>query len=127
MGDQIFPFPEPEWLFVHTVHIGARDAVVTQPDGRWEHVVVETPARGYLTAPDPQEVSGGNTEVVVIDAVLLVSNSTVVREQDRVRADDPTIPPVLTGVFAVVGVRPNQSHTRVLLSRVKREPLPRGG
>lgn len=126
MGDAIFPFPEPTFLFIHTIHIGNRGTVVTQPDGSWAHAVTEIPARGYMTAPDPREVAAAASRDVVIDAILLVSNTTIVTEKDQVRCSDPFAPPVLQGVFAVTGVRPNQSHTRVLLSRVRAESLPRG-
>ena len=117
-GDGLFPFPSPDFLFVHTVNI--HKPYERTHDNRGRKRELYEPAevvRGYLTAPDAASAYDVGAYRVRIDAVLLLPKNTCVCESAIVVCNDPQLPMNLAGQYRVDVVRPNISHTRCLLFR----------
>ncbi len=121
-GDILFPFPEPTFLFIHTLNlytgmsnntVDDRGLVVKSVAGK-----VPTVVMGYLTKLDEHVEQNVGTTREFYDAVALVSNSVEVKIQDVIECHDPSLHSHLSGTYRVDQVRPNISHTRVLLSRI---------
>lgn len=133
-GDELFPFPEPDFVFVHEVWCFPprmqnsktdergkvlRSVPQRNADGQYldESGNVIPPIKGYLTSPNAQRDLSGYTQRQGIDAVLLVPHSAVVDHDWLVACHDPSLPAHLDGVYSIDSVRPNISHTRVLVKR----------
>lgn len=137
-NDPIFPLPEPDFLWVHdlTIHSQTAASVVVDDDGGWTYAQsASVGVVGYATAPNPREVERAASRGVVIDCIVLVPNGTAVKEEDDVTVPGSTLgfggtaipTAVLQGRYEVTGVRPNPSHCRVLLTRIKGEDPPHAG
>ncbi len=122
--DPVFPLPSPDFLWVHSlirVPSTAASAVV-DAEGHWHYETGPSAAfMGYLTAPNPKEVERAATTGFPLDAVALAPHGTAVAERDRLIAAN--IPggegPWLDGDYEVALVRPNKSHLRLLLTRLR--------
>lgn len=121
MADALFPIPNPDFLFVHSLVVWSRQGASVTPDadGRWQPGFTSAASAvvtGYLAgAPDVAETSAGQTRGESVGAVALVPIGTAVSHADEVEAVG--ISPALDGRYTVTGVRPNPSHLRVLLTR----------
>ena len=121
--DTIFPIEEPTWLWTHTLTFQDNQAAAVDVDaeGRWSYADIPgTPVVGYLTAPNPREIDRAASRGVILDAVFLCAHDTGVTDQSTVIATTG-VPPWLVGTYTVSVVRPNPSHLRVLLTRVRDE------
>lgn len=133
-GDGLFPFPEPDFVFIHDVYLFPPSLQVTKEDERGkvtraipkrtaeglyfdEDGAEIEPVPGYLTAPNAQKDYSGYIQRQGIDAVLLVPTSIAVDHDWLVACHDAELPPHLEGVYTIDTVRPNISHTRVLVKR----------
>lgn len=113
MTDALFPLPEPTFLWVDdlTLYPHSNASPIVDAEGRWEYVETESiPMRGYFATPSPREVDRAAAAGVVVDGVALVPNDS------PISVDDSLVHGSLA--YKVVLIRPNPSHTRVLLSRV---------
>lgn len=130
-GDSLFPFPEPDFLFVHDVYLFNIGAQNPQLDERGKRTVSlpqkvngewpQPPVRGYLTAGDAQQDQTGYMLREGIDAVLLLPNGTGIDQGWIIECHDPQLPPHLAGTYDVNLTRPNISHTRVLVKRYRNQ------
>lgn len=119
-GDKLFPFPRPDFLFVHTVNV--YDLNPAEPDARGRRTETYGPVRrtrGYLTAQDPNAQADAGADRVRVDAVLLVPRDFCIEEGAIVTCSDFQLPPNLAGEYRIEVVRPTLVHTRVLLNRYK--------
>lgn len=116
--DPVFPLPEPTFLWVHNVSVERRVNTTKDSEGRWKTSTVPTLVTGYMSNPEPEVIQRAASEGIRVDAVLLVPNGTAVSKGDRVKASTSGIPSYLLGFYDVSNVRPNQSHVRVLLTRI---------
>jgi hypothetical protein len=124
-ADPVFPFPSPTFLWVYDLIVNHQTGASTTTDdnGKWTYIQEASVGfTGYVGAANPREVEKAATRGVVIDAVALAPNGTVVDEGDNLTVpEDPAIPVVFWGRYDIIGVRPNASHTRVLLTRIQGE------
>ena len=123
--DPVFPLPEPDFLWVHTltyrIHTGA--SVVVDAEGHWVYGTA-TPVtfQGYLTAPNPTEFDRAAANAIRVDAVCLAPHGTAVTEESTITADAASgVYPFLQGTYTVSTIRPNPSHLRCLLTRLDGE------
>lgn len=133
-GDDLFPFPEPDFVFIHDVFLfppslqntkldergkSTRSVPVRNAEGVYkdENDEIIPAVAGYLTSPNAQKDFSGYTQRQGIDAVLLVPTSITVDHDWLVACHDSALPPHLDGVYTIDSVRPNISHTRVLVKR----------
>lgn len=133
-ADPAFPLPSPEFLFVHDLIVWQTSASPTVGRGRkWVNQSASAVVTGYATAPSPAELRRAATRKVRVDAVCLVPNGAVIDESDDLEVpagpvDGGTgtaVPPtVLVGRYSIDAVRPNPSHTRVVLTRIRGETPP---
>ena len=124
-GDQLFPFPEPSFLFVHDVYLYNMPLYV-EVDERGKQRIGENiysvpPVKGYLTAPNAQADQTGYMQRESIDAVLLLANDIEIDMGWVINCVDPQLPPHLAGTYDVQLTRPNISHNRVLLKRYRKQ------
>ena len=113
MTDPLFPLPEPVILWVHDLSVlpHSNPSAIVDAEGRWEYADNNPiPLRGYFASPNPREVERAAAAGVVVDGVALVPNGSPVTVDDGLVYD--------TSTYRVALVRPNPSHTRVLLTRV---------
>lgn len=126
--DPVFPLPEPDFLWVHD--LAYRDdsaaSLVVDEERKWTYA--DTPAvtfTGYLTAPNPRDVDRADSTGVILDAVCLAPHGIGIDDNDVVVADSSSgVADYLQGSYRVGVVRPNPSHLRILLSRIKGDPQP---
>lgn len=121
--DTVFPIEEPTWLWTHTLTYRDHDAaaVTVDAEGRWTHDDTPgTPVIGYLTGPNPREVDRAASRGIILDAVFLCAHDSGVTDKSTVTATTG-VPAWLVGTYTVNVVRPNPSHLRVLLTRVRDE------
>lgn len=114
--DPVFPFPEPSFLFVHTVNLAP--APITVDDDGYVQPSTDpgVPVIGYVTNADP---SLTDTQGVLVNTVVLVPRATVVdHDQEIVVQSQAGLHPSLVGRYAIREVRPNASHIRLLAMRV---------
>lgn len=124
--DAVFPLSPPTWLFQHTLTYRPNDAgnVITDQEGNWHYEPVPPVTfSGYLTAPGPQEVERAAAKGTVLDAVCLCANDAGVTDSSTVEATTG-VPAWLVGKYRVINVRPNPSHSRVLLTRIVVDDAP---
>ena len=118
-GDQNFPFPEPSFLFIHEATWHQYTDSETDVRGVQRNVYLDTPIKGYLTAPDAQAEEDAGGLRVRIGAVFITDNGTDVVKGDFIECDDPQLPPDLAGLWRVDVARSTISHRRCLLVRHK--------
>lgn len=121
--DTIWPIDEPTWLWTHTLTFrdNAASAVEVDAEGRWTYAdTAGTDVIGYLTAPNPREVDRAASRGIILDAVFLCAHDSGITDQSTVVAATG-VPPWLVGTYTVSVVRPNPSHSRVLLTRLRDE------
>lgn len=123
--DTVFPIEEPTFLWTHTLTyrtLAAGDVVV-DAEGHWVHAdTPETTFTGYLTAPNPREIDRAAARGVLLDAVCLAPHAVAVDDAGAVTADAASgVPSWLIGTYRVTVVRPNPSHLRILLTRLRDE------
>lgn len=119
--DPLFPFPEPTFLFVHELTYHATTSSPVVDDTGWydADAVVASSEQNvpcYVGNYDPSDVSAGDTKETTISAVALVSRDRACRPEDEVTVTKGLSH--LLGRYRIDQVRPNPSHTRLLLTRV---------
>lgn len=123
--DPVFPLPEPEFLWVHQLAFRNDSAALLDVDeeGKWTYDDSDLATfTGYLTAPNPREVDRADAHGVILDAVCLAPHGTGIGDDDVVIAGAASgVASYLQGSYRVGVVRPNPSHLRILLSRIKGE------
>jgi len=121
--DPIFPLPEPDFLWVYPlIHITSDPAnVVVDNEGRWVTTGASVTVMGYVAAPDNKTYTLAEAKGVQCDLVALVPRGTVMRQTDLIIV--PPTPIGQEGTYRVTLVRPNASHTRVLIERWSDIPL----
>lgn len=123
-GDDVFPIPEPTWLWVHQLSIShtAGAASVIDSEGRWEYHNPEYDTiMGYLTGANPEEIERAAQQGIRFNAVALVPRETVVQAGDELIATNTNT--LLDGTYRISQVRPNLSHLRLMIDRIP-EPDP---
>lgn len=129
-GDALFPFPVPDFIFVHDVYLFAPSDLVKTTDERGKTKTVlpaknadgtwpKTPVKGYLTGPDQNQDYGAFTHGEAVAAVCLLPNEIGVDIDWLLDCHDLQLPPDLAGTFQVLAVRPNVSHSRVMVKRFR--------
>lgn len=133
MSDPLFPMPEPTFLWVYRLWVVPQPAspVVDEETGRWRYApATGASVSGYLALADRREVVRAAARGVQVSAVALVPNGTPVDETARLEARADAAPPLaeipdhLLGAYEITEVRPNASHTRVVLNRLVGEDPP---
>lgn len=123
--DTVFPIEDPTFLWAHdlTYRDNVAASVVVDGEGHWVNAdAPETAFTGYLTAPNPREVARAAANGVILDAVCLAPHTVAVGDDGTVIAGAGSgVPTWLVGSYRVTVVRPNPSHLRVLLTRVRDE------
>jgi len=122
--DPLFPFPEPDILWVYElIHTAtAASLVATDDDGRWTSTGPSLTTVGYVAAPDNKAYRLAEVRGVQVDAVALVPRGFAVAVGDLIDVPS-TVPMGLPGRYRVNLVRPNPSHTRLLIERWESIPL----
>lgn len=119
MADALFPFPSPSFVFVHRVKLISNTS--TEPeidDNGWPiEASASSPGRqvkGYVSSPSYRDAASG----LRVDAVVLVHRDEIPVRGDLVNVPaQPGLLPALAGLYKVDQVRPNASHTRLLVMR----------
>lgn len=126
-ADPLFPLPEPTILWVYDLaYRSASASPVVDAEGRWRY---DNSALvgfvGYLSSPNTQAIRLAAAAGVAVDAVALAPNGLGISEEDELIAGPAlglggqAVPAYLAGLYRVTLLRPNPSHLRVLVSRVK--------
>lgn len=116
--DPVFPFPEPDFLFVHTGTIYSKTSDTIDDRGKAAAVYdAGTEVNCYLTASDPNKEEAVGSERVRYDAVVLLPLGTSIDVTSRFGCSDSQLIQGLGGRFRVLAVRPTLVHIRVLLER----------
>lgn len=117
MTDPLFPFPSPEFLFRHQVIIRRTSTEVEDSNNEgWadDDGAEKVPTRAYVTAPDFQDAGASQN----VSAVILVPRTLAVDFADEVTIEaQPGLHNAFVGDFEIEQVRPNPSHTRLLIRR----------
>lgn len=123
--DSVFPIDPPDFLWVHTLTYrpttGA--SVVVDAEGRWNYGdTTEVEFTGYITAPNPREVDRAATRGILLDAVCLAPHDVGITDSCHLTvAASSGAPEWMVGTYTVNTVRPNPSHLRILLTRIRDE------
>lgn len=123
--DSVFPIGPPEFLWVHQLAYrpttGA--SVVVDAEGRWDYAnITPTEFTGYITAPNPREVDRAATRGILLDAVCLAPHDVAVTDACHLIVGAASgAPDWMVGTYTVNTVRPNPSHLRILLTRIRDE------
>lgn len=127
--DPVFPLPEPAFLWVHDLIAWTSASVVVGRGRKWVQQSASAGFTGYATDPSPREERRANALGVRIDAVVLAAHgATDLGEDGTLEVPAASgAPPVLWGLYSVNAVRPNPSHVRYLLTRVRGEAPPHAG
>lgn len=130
--DPVFPLPEPEFLWVHSLVGWSSASVVVGRGRKWQTTSASAAFEGYATAPSPSERRRADREGYRVDAVALAPHGATGLDEDGT-LEVPAAPllpghvappPVLVGRYTVREVRPNPSHVRYVLTRVRGEGNP---
>lgn len=121
--DPLFPLPDPGFLLVHhdcvLVWRQSLVAPVVDDEGSWSYPTAASVliSDAYVSQADKNEVPQGETEMESVASVILVRNGSPVDHADEI--DVTGVSEYLDGHYLVTGVRPNASHTRVLVRRMR--------
>lgn len=133
-ADPAFPLPSPDFLFHHDLVVWTPASVVVGRGRKWVNQSASAGFTGYATAPSPSELRRAAARGVRVDAVALAPHGTVVDEAcDLEVPAAPTNPgsvappTVLVGRYSIDAVRPNPSHVRIVLTRIRGENPPHAG
>lgn len=128
-GDSLFPFPEPNFLWIHKIYIYHRDDLVEFLDDRGATRVFLPPkvggvpsgeeVMGYLTAPNSSRDLSGYIQRQQITAVALLPLNTVIDHDCYIYCEDAQLPPFLAGAYSIDTVRATISHLRVMCGRFR--------
>lgn len=129
MGDELFPIPQPTFIFVHEVRVIPPGSIVMERDERGkvtenlpplaDLVANIQPVKGYLTNPDATRDQTGYIMREQITAVCLLPIDVNVDSAGLIMCFDPQLPPHLAGIYEIDVVRATLVHKRVLLRRFR--------
>ena len=129
IGDNLFPFPEPTFIFVHDVHIIPNSMIVKTRDERGkvvetlpdlEDIVAEVAAtKGYLTSPDETRDQTGYINRQNITAVCALPVSAELDHTSLIMCFDTQLPLHLAGIYEIDTVRTTIVHQRAMLRRYR--------
>jgi hypothetical protein len=124
--DPVFPLPEPDFLWAHSLVAWSSASVVVGRARKWRTTSASAAFDGYATAPSPRELRRADREGYVVDAVALAPHGATDLDEDGTLEVTPGsgAPPVLVGRYTVRQIRPNPSHVRYVLTRVRGEGNP---
>lgn len=134
-ADPVFPLPEPDFLWVYDMVVHQAGASVTMTAGRkWVNQSASAVFTGYIGGPNRREAEIAARNGVRIDATALAPHGTVIDEADDLEVPADPInpgsiapPSMYVGRYSITAVRPNPSHARVLLTRIRGETPPHAG
>lgn len=121
--DPLFPLPDPGFLLVHHDCVLVWRQSLVQPvvdaEGGFSYPTAASVllSDAYVAMADQSEVPQGESEMESIAAVILVRHGSPVDHADEV--DVAGVSAYLDGHYLVTGVRPNASHVRVLVRRMR--------
>lgn len=117
--DPLFPLPAPDWILTFDVILHRTSLLVEDSDEQGYPIktgAAAVPVKAYVGPPDTRELGRGGEAA---DVVVLVRNDIAVSHRDQIEVPtSAAIPPQMQGVFRVLTVRPNPSHSRLACTRV---------